>query len=725
MISQNDKKPKILGDKKLTSIKERGVTSIKKNYKNLRINIQNSNCRLTTIPNTNSNKNTHSKNSLISEQFSKGKKNKTIHTETAYGEKKLSQNKNKFKYNKAKRTKNSKSKNKTQKSKEINIKINNSNKNLNDNKIKRTPKNNKLIEEYNLTKVNKLYLPKVLKENNIYKFYSRDNLSKYPNTSRNYEFYASHKKINNDAIKFDEQILRSQPHIRKINMKSIYNKNKNYKTLTQNIINYDTSLDIKSLYYAKNYYQYKDIYQNLSFKLKAKNKDKSLFNKKIKDILACNNSLTHINKESPKNVNLKNTNTKKKGSKIINFLDLMKMKKKKIRKNHIYNKSNKTNNNIKENSSEDNSKIKYIRYKTNDDSIRNIDSILRKKSFKSCDIPLKVKKLKNRKDLSIIPIIKLVNSDKIIKHKYSGVNKDKNHIFNENKIKNKTKGLIQKGSYMKKESSYDFLESESEKELNKELINEIKINNFDVNKPKEQNMKYTLYKEFKEENENENESSKPESHLSKIIIGEIESYKDIIEKDKINVKNNLNINKDKSELITVPVDDSIESEKFIINMINFDDNENNSSLFSNEFKNTISNEKIIKNNLKNTSFYPKIKYINQTRNNNLNNNKKGGKIKLEKNSKNKSKDQIIKRYPKIIKKIKEKTKINDRNNLSKSNSKINRNKNINILKIKRTIASPLNKKKLTISKDSIGDNNNLISKFIDENNKRDENCSIF
>ena len=30
MISQNDKKPKILGDKKLTSIKERGVTSIKK-----------------------------------------------------------------------------------------------------------------------------------------------------------------------------------------------------------------------------------------------------------------------------------------------------------------------------------------------------------------------------------------------------------------------------------------------------------------------------------------------------------------------------------------------------------------------------------------------------------------------------------------------------------------------------------------------------------------------
>ena len=164
-------------------------------------------------------------------------------------------------------------------------------------------------------------------------------------------------------------------------------------------------------------------------------------------------------------------------------------------------------------------------------------------------------------------------------------------------------------------------------------------------------------------------------------------------------------------------------------------------MFSNEFKNTISNEKAIKYNLKNTSFYPNIQYIKKTSKNNLNN-KKGKKIKIEKNNENKSKDHLQKRYPKIIKKLNKKTKINDGNILCKSNTKINGyyfkanspnlvNKkinskiNLNIPKIKRTIVSPLNKGKLTISKDSIGLNkNNLISKFMDENNKRDENCSI-
>ena len=198
-----------------------------------------------------------------------------------------------------------------------------------------------------------------------------------------------------------------------------------------------------------------------------------------------------------------------------------------------------------------------------------------------------------------------------------------------------TKGLIQKGSYMKKESSYDFLESESEKELNQELINEIKINNFDVNKPKEQNMKYTLYKEFKEENENENESSKPESHLSKIIIGEIESYKDIIEKDKINVKNNLNINKDKNELITVPVDDSIESEKFIINMKNIE-NKNNLDEISNK-KNIFKIEEEKSNdNVEEDSnlIIPDDDYIESLRQQNENNNKEEQKYTDNNNEKN-------------------------------------------------------------------------------------------
>ena len=732
MISQNGKKPKILGDKKFISINERGVTCIKKKYRYLKINIQNSNGILTSIVHTFTKNNTHSKKYLGLDQFSKSNKKKSIQTETTYDEKELFQNKNKIKYNKARKSEYLKSKNITKKTKWINNKINNSyksnksNKTIIDNKIKKTPKNNKLIEEDSHTKINKLYLPRVLNNINIYKYYKRENLTKMPNSSRNYLSSASYKKINNDAIKVNETILRSHPHIRKINIKSIYKKNKNQiknlrykniKTFNPKCINKDISLDIKNLFNAKNFYQNTDINQNLSFKLKAKIKDKKkipLFNKKIRDIADFGNGLNHIKEENSKLLSLKN-----KGSKLIDFLDLIKMKKKKIGKNYMHNKSNKTNNTIRGYCSEDNSKIKYIRNKTNNNSIRNIDYIHIKRSFRSCDIPLKIKKIKNNKKR---PLIKLINSDKDIKHKFPSINKEKSDIFNENKIKNKVKGLIQTGTYLEKESSYDILESEQE--LNHELINEIKINNFDVNKPKDQNMKYTLYKEFKEENENENESSKPESHVSKIIIGEIESYKDIIEKDRINCKNEFNIDKNKSELITVPVNDSIESEKYIINMINLDDNENNSSLFSNEFKNTISNEKAIKYNLKNTSFYPNIQYIKKTSKNNLNN-KKGKKIKIEKNNENKSKDHLQKRYPKIIKKLNKKTKINDGNILSKSNNKINRKKNLNIPKIKRTIVSPLNKGKLTISKDSIGLNkNNLISKFMDENNKRDENCSI-
>ena len=712
MISQNDKKQKILGDKKLGFTNDRGFTTIHKRYKNLKINIQNSNGGLTSSAYMNTKNKNHSKKFFVFEQLSKSKKKKNILTETAYDEKKLFKNKNKFNSIKEGKSENSKSKNKTHIIKRIKTKINNSNKKINDNIIKKTPKGKKLIDEYSLIKINKLCLLKALNDASIYKYSSRDKLSKMPSSIRNYQTYSSQKKINNEIFNYSEKLLRSQPHIRNINIKSIYSKNENNNlrnTKFKTLINYDTSIDIKSLSSSKNYYQYTDIYQNLSFKLKAKNKEKPFCIKK-KDIKDFETSLTNINEESSKQLKLKNINNK--GSKIINFLDLIKMKQKKIRKCFEH-KSNKIKNSNKGNCSEDNSKLKYILSKTNNNSIRSIDSSLKKRSFRSCDIPLKIKKIK--KEISIIPLFKFAKSDKIIKHKYPTLDNDKINIFNESK--NKKKEKIQIGSNMEKESSYIFLEPEPE--LNQKLINEIKINNFDVNKPKEQNMKYTLYKEFKEENENENESSKPESHISKIIIGEIESYKDIIEKDRKNYKKN------KDELITVPVDDSIESEKFIINMINFGNNETNSSLFSNEFKNNISNEKTINYNLKNNSFYPSIQYIKKTSNNNIDNTK-GAKIKIEKKSERNSKNKLKKKYPKIIKKVNIKSKKNDGNILCKSNSKINSNKNINISNMKRAIASPFNNKEITTSKDSIERNkNNLISKFIDESNKKDENCSIY
>ena len=69
-------------------------------------------------------------------------------------------------------------------------------------------------------------------------------------------------------------------------------------------------------------------------------------------------------------------------------------------------------------------------------------------------------------------------------------------------------------------------------------INSVKTNNFIINKPKEENLKYSSIKEYYDDNDEQTEVSP--SQISKIIIGQIEGYKDIMEEDK-----NININ-DKS-----------------------------------------------------------------------------------------------------------------------------------------------------------------------------------
>ena len=67
----------------------------------------------------------------------------------------------------------------------------------------------------------------------------------------------------------------------------------------------------------------------------------------------------------------------------------------------------------------------------------------------------------------------------------------------------------------------------------KNAINLIKTNNFEVNKQKENNMKYTLLKEFEDEEDIKNVNK---SQIENIIIGKIEGYRDIIESDELNKK---------------------------------------------------------------------------------------------------------------------------------------------------------------------------------------------
>ena len=76
-------------------------------------------------------------------------------------------------------------------------------------------------------------------------------------------------------------------------------------------------------------------------------------------------------------------------------------------------------------------------------------------------------------------------------------------------------------------------------------INKLKIENYDINKPHEYKMKFSLLNEYNDEKNNPNDNNRAE----KIIIGNIEGYKDIIESDKINSNKINKQNKIKNKLI--------------------------------------------------------------------------------------------------------------------------------------------------------------------------------
>ena len=91
----------------------------------------------------------------------------------------------------------------------------------------------------------------------------------------------------------------------------------------------------------------------------------------------------------------------------------------------------------------------------------------------------------------------------------------------DNKNKNEDSGNSE-------DNVYQFI-TENEQGVNTG-INSVKTNNFIINKPKEENLKYSFIKEFLDDNEEQTEISP--SQISKIIIGQIEGYKDIMDEDK-------------------------------------------------------------------------------------------------------------------------------------------------------------------------------------------------
>lgn len=553
------------------------------------------------------------------------------------------------------------------------------------------------------------------KFNKIYIF-NNHNFSK---TSRKNN--SSKKKINNIIYILNKKclmnLLKSRNNIKSNNNNKdkIINLNfcikpNNTKT-NSNSFNCDPKTDIrtscidKSLNYNK-YMNNSNISQKFSSKYRLSKRGKSSKDTKEKKHLIENNknnnsksknNIDKFRKLNPENNYSKdfiiNSIRKKKNVQIINFLDLIKEKLVKCkniskivsknRKNSENCKKPNKNNYLKRNyyTSRENEKLKS---KTNNNS--NDSDIIKINNFKSCDISVFKQHNKKIKNNKILPIQLTIRND-ILKNRYinyTPYQKESNNIINKNAVKNlcaakniqdylnkrKNKNQIPKSYNFTEDELYNNI-FESNDMSNKELINEIKINNFDVNKPNEQNMKYTMFKEFIEE-ENENESHLNDN-ISKIIIGEIDGYKDIIEKDKINnslstkkqklPKNNNNkkvISKVKKENSNTPVNDlSSESEKVIINMINLEDDICNMS--TNDFKlkkNKGQKDKILKN------YNAKNKTCTNTESN-INKNKNFDKIKMNMYSlkKNSNVDKILNLNKLIVKKY------------SKTNNKINKENN--------------------------------------------------
>ena len=112
----------------------------------------------------------------------------------------------------------------------------------------------------------------------------------------------------------------------------------------------------------------------------------------------------------------------------------------------------------------------------------------------------------------------------------------------------KNKNVILKTEKKQGKDNEDFntiFDIESE---HKKSINIKKLDNYNVNKPHDYNMKYSLIKDKEDEESNNLNKEKVE----KIVIGNIEGYQDIIESDKNKIRkkraNQLNITNKASQL---------------------------------------------------------------------------------------------------------------------------------------------------------------------------------
>ena len=303
---------------------------------------------------------------------------------------------------------------------------------------------------------------------------------------------------NNDNVYFKKKIDDS---FKLINIKRFINKKYNNLGNHNFLVNLLLDENINKNNNIKLY--------NIINKKQIKNyeiSNKSSLCSKYSEILSFNNNLNKSNSNSIPNIIFSKNNN--------NFIYSSK-------ESPIKAKSISSNKNIKD------IHIKRI-YKSSKDN----KNILTNKFNKSKDIKNKNKEKHINKTKSID---KIKHKNKIQKCNKVTNKENKKENVNKSHIKKKYSKTSENSMISKNDSYLDYLldtysNSKNKNENLVNLINDIKTNKYDIQKPKEENMKFTLLKN----NNNCNEESIPEVNKSKIIIGNIEGYKDIIEKDKIN-----------------------------------------------------------------------------------------------------------------------------------------------------------------------------------------------
>ena len=700
-----DKKAQNSTFRKLTFSQIKKISTNKKIVKNIRNFDPNLNYKLTPMNNINlTNTKIHSyiKNSLVEEKLSSSNKKKISFTTAKCFNDDLNpycneMNKGGMLYN--------------------NYKI----KKIKNIEINRNKKNKSIFEKKNIN--HDITLTKNAENKKFNKIYIINNNFSKTSKKNNELSHSSKKKINNIIYILNKKclmnLLKSRNSIKSNNNKEkIINLNFCFKSsnIKTNSFNCEPKTDIRSSCIDKSLNYNKcmnnsNISQKFSSKYRLSKRGQSSKDSKKNQHITEDNK-NNNNKSISNNIDISrklnsenkyskdfiiNSINKKKNVNIINFLDLIKKKLIKCKNiSKIVSKNRKNSENSKKPNKDKNLKRNYytsrekLKFKTNNNS-NEISDIIKINNFKSCDLSVLKQYNKKNNFNKILPIQLTIRND-ILKNRYisyTPYQKKATNAINKNGVKNfgTVKNIKDCLNKRRKKNtipkSYNFTEDalynnifESNDMSNKELVNEIKINNFDVNKPNEQNMKYTMFKEFIEE-ENENESHLNETNISKIIIGEIDGYKDIIEKDKINNSLNTNkqklpknnnskkvINKMKKENSITPVNDlSSECEKVIINMINLEDDICNMS--TNDFKhkkNKGQKDKTLKNYVKNKT------YANTESNTNKNKNFDKIKTNMYSLKKNSNVEKILNLNKLIVKKY-----VKTNNKIKKENSKVYKN----------------------------------------------------